>query len=185
MKINLQETVMRPVWYRNAALFTAFLVLAACASREPALSAAARYLKKEIRETISRLSPFVSGPLAKNDAQAVQAALEKAAADAGKAGTPLPFKIFILDKNGIKVAGTTVETIMDFSSYEKVRQILDKQKAVIGELYLKDTKYFFIGTPVLHEGKLVGILVFGITEDDLKKKCNVSEQEFLALDLNL
>ncbi len=184
---------MRNLYQKKALLFQVrnyivFLiicvVIAGCTAREQNLSAAARSFKKEVQEKIKQLSATFIEPLGRDDFKAVQSVLNNMVSDAAKEGKSLKFRIAILDENGVKVAGSHSDIEMNFSGYEKVRQILNKKEIVTGILYMKDEQMLFIGAPLVQQDKVVGILSLGISEEDLKKHWNVSAQEVLTIDFN-
>ncbi len=184
MRNHYQKKAIRFHVRNHIAFLIMCTVIMGCTAREQNLSPAARAFKKEVQETIKQLSSDFTAPLARDDFKAVQSVLKNMVSNAAKEGKPLKFRLAILDENGIKVTGSHSDVDMNFSGYETVRQILDKKEIVTGVLYLKNAQMLFIGAPLMQQGKIVGILSLGISEEDLKKHWNVSAQEVLTIVFN-
>jgi hypothetical protein len=167
-------------------LFAALFFLGSCTPGQPALSEAARAFKKEALETIKLLAPEFTGLIAQNNRQALDPALDKKVSAADRAGTPLKFKVTILDRMGIKVAGgyRDVHDGTNFSGYTAAQTVLQQGKMASGVLYSGGVKIYIIGAPLVHEGTVVGALVLGVLEPELKDQWHVTEKEFREMDFN-
>ncbi|MCG6535111.1 MAG: hypothetical protein L7F78_10535 [Syntrophales bacterium LBB04] len=181
--IYLKKALRLYVRYNIVCLIVC-IAIAGCSSRKLPLSVAARSFKQEVQEKIKQLSPIFIEPLARKDAKTVKSLLEKTVSDAAKESKPLKLIIAILDDQGVKVAGSYSDVPMNFSGYDVVQQIINKQQTVTGELYRGAERFLFIGAPLMHRGQMVGILVLGNSQEALKKQWNVSAEEVLALDFN-
>jgi hypothetical protein len=184
MRNDLQHKAIARYIHVCAIILLAVICSAGCTSRKLEQSEAARSFKQEVQEKIKQLSPIFIEPLARKDAKTVKSLLENTVSDAAQEGKPLKLIIAILDDQGVKVAGSYSDAAMNFSTYATVQQILDKQKTFTGELYRGADRFLFIGAPLMKQGQLVGILVLGNAEEELKKQWNVSAKEILALDFN-
>lgn len=162
------------------------LFLIGCSSREPALSESARSFQKEVLDTIKRLAPAFTDLLAQNNARAVQPALDKIVSESGRVSSPVKFKITILDRNGIKIAGgfRNAREDMNFSSYAAAKKVLQQEKMASEVLYLQGSQVCLICAPLIHEGTVVGALVLGVLEADLKKHWQLMVREFKEIDFN-
>jgi hypothetical protein len=149
------------------------LFFSGCSSREPALSEAARSFKKEVLDTIKRLSPAFTDLLAQNNTGAVQAALDK-------------IEIVVLDRNGIKLAGGFRDDTedMNFSSYDVAQEVLQQGKIASDVLYQQGARICVIGAPLVRDGTTVGALVLAVLATDLKEQWQVTEKEFKEIDFN-
>ena len=167
----------------NVLVVVLCLLLCGCAPREPALSEAARSFQKEVLDTIKRLSPEFAGLLAQNNTGAVQAALDKIVSDASRAGSLKKFKIVVLDRNGIKIAGgfRKANEVINFSSYAAAQKVLQQGETTSDVLYLQGSRVCVIGAPLVHEGTTVGALVLAALATDLKDQWQVTEKEFKAI----
>jgi len=159
------------------------LLLSGCSSREPALSEAARSFQKEALDTIKRLAPAFSNLLAQKNTEKLEAAFEKIISDAGRGGSPIKFKITILDRNGIKIAGGLRDDneVMNFSSYDAAKKVLQQGEMASNVLYLRGSQVCVIGAPLVHEGTIVGALVLAVLATDLKDQWQVTEEQFKAI----
>jgi hypothetical protein len=162
------------------------LFLSGCASREPALTKNASVFKKDALETIRLLSPEFTVLLAQNNVQAVKPALEKRVAEAARAGTPFKFSVMLLDRMGIKVAGGMSDSNdgMNFSSYDAARTILQEGKMSSDVFYLGNTRTCTVGAPLVNQGTVVGGIVLGVFEQELKDRWHITEKEFREIDFN-
>ena len=183
-KINNCHTAAR----QYCGLFVVILCLSfsGCGSRGPALSEAARTFKREALDTIKRLSPAFIDILAQNNSGAVQAAFEKTVSDAGRGGSPIKFKIAILDRNGVKVAGGFRDTgeAMNFSGYDATKKVLQQEEIASEVLYLRGSQVCLVGAPLVREETIVGALVLGVLEADLKDQWQMTAKEFKEIDFN-
>jgi len=159
------------------------LFLCGCGARQPAMSEAARSFQKEALGTIKRLSPVFTDLLAQNNTTAVQAARDKIVSDEGRGGSLKKFKIVVLDRNGIKIAGgfQAANEDMNFSSYTAAKTILQQGEMASDVLYLRGSRICVIGAPLVREGTIVGALVLAVLAADLKDQWHVTEKEFKAI----
>jgi hypothetical protein len=159
------------------------LLLYGCGARQPVMSEAARFFKKEALDTIKRLSPAFTDILAQNNPGTAQPAIDKLISDAGRGGNPKKFKITVLDRNGIKIAGgfRSANEDMNFSSYAAAKKILQQGETASDVLYLQGAQVFIIGAPLVRDGTTVGALVLAVLATDLKDKWQVTEEEFKAI----
>jgi hypothetical protein len=167
-------------------LVLALLFLSSCGSGQPALSKNASTFKKDALNTIKLLTPEFAALLAQNKESAVKPALAKMVSDAAREGAPFKFRIMVLDRMGIKLAGGLSETNdgMNFSSYDAARTVLQQGKMASDVFYLGTTKAYVIGAPLENEGTVVGALVLGVFEQELKDKWHITEKEFREIEFN-
>jgi len=162
------------------------LFFSGCASREPALSEAARSFQKEAQATIKRLTPAFTSLLARENTGTEEAAFEKIISDTGRGGSPVKFKVTVLDRNGIKLAGGFKDTgeVMNFSSYAAAQKVLQQGETAAEVLYLRGSQICLICAPLVHEGTVVGALALGVPEGDLKDHWQLTVKEFKEIDFN-
>jgi hypothetical protein len=164
-----------------------FLTLPAC---KPSIapSRAAVAFKKEVRDNIEKLSPPFAEALLKGNPKAVEAALTRACIEAEEQGKPFSCGIAILDKNGISVTSTSPRKPsrgIDYSHYESVTKSLREKRIVHARLFLQDgTKIYAVSSPLVKDGRLVGLLVLGYFSTEVQRNWGLTEAEFLELDFN-
>jgi len=177
----------RAVW-QCCGLFTVVLclLLSGCASRELALTKNASVFKKDALDTIKLLTPEFSALLTQNNVHAVKTALAKRVSEAARAGTPFKFRVMLLDRMGIKVAGGMSDSNdgMNFSSYDAAKTILQEGKMASDVLYQQGSQICVIGAPLVHEGTIVGAIALAVLAADLKDQWHVTENEFREIDFN-
>ena len=86
-------------------IFVSFsMVFGACASKEPPVSKAAQVFKKELKDSLERLSPLFVEPTSKQNIEAINQILDKRVSDSEKTGHPMAFGI-VLPGSSISLAG--------------------------------------------------------------------------------
>lgn len=162
------------------------LLLCGCGTRHPAMSEAARSFKKEVLDTIKRLSPAFTDILAQNNTLTMQAAIEKLVSDAGREGSLKKIKIVVLDRNGIKIVGgfRAANENMNFSSYDVAQKVLQQGEMASDVLYQQGARVCVIGAPLVREGTTVGAIVLAVLATDLKDQWHVTEKEFKEIEFN-
>ncbi len=145
-------------------------------------------LKDEVKGAIKKMSAPLMGPVSKNDVKAIQAAINKIVSDAEKEGSPLWFGVGILDREGVAIAGRYVAGVFkveDFSSYRFVTRGYKQKKIVQDHLYFQDgSELFIICIPLVEKKDVVGALVLGFNPSEVKKRCDLNTEQFMALDFN-
>ncbi len=187
----MKQTTSQVVW-RMAASVTFFLftlcILCGCGPREPKLSKAAQAFKKEIKGGWEKLAPALAEPVAQADKGAIQAALRDMYTKAEQTGQPLPFKVAVLDRNGIMLTSYPEEVggpYKRFADYQIFKEALEKGKITQGKLYLPGgDKIYVLGFPLVSQGKIIGFLATSFASKELKEKWGIPETEFLAIDFN-
>jgi hypothetical protein len=167
-------------------LFALLLFLCGCGQGQPALTKNASVFKKDALETIGLLSPEFTALLAQNKESAVKPALVKRVSDAAREGTPFKFRIMVLNRMGIKLAGGLSETNdgMNFSSYSAAQTVLQENKMAADVFYLGNAKVYVVSAPLIHAGTVVGGVVLGVFEQELKDRWHITEKEFREIDFN-
>lgn len=167
--------------------FVFFLSLPAC-KPPPAPSSAAVAFKKEVRDNIEKLSPFFAEALPKGNGKAVEAALTRACVAAEEQGMPFSCSIATLDKNGISVTSISPRKLsqgVDYSHYKSITKSLREKRIVHARLFLQDgTRIFAVSSPLMKDGRLVGLLVLGYFSTEVRRNWGLTEEEFLEIDFN-
>jgi hypothetical protein len=158
------------------------------AKQEAPLSEGAAAFKKEVQQALAMLAGDLTGPVAKSDVAAIQAALKSKMPESLKLCRACPFMIGVLDRHGDVLAIYPAKNNYSryYSHYNMIVQALKHGKARQGWLFLADgSKLFTICTPLRQAGQPVGLIVMTTTEDEVKKRWGISEKEFLAIDFNV
>ncbi|HOD34827.1 MAG TPA: hypothetical protein PLR20_03135 [Syntrophales bacterium] len=164
-----------------------FLTPLAC-NPSPSHSKAAVAFKKEVRDNIEKLSPPFAEALHKGDHKALESALTRACIEAEEQGKPFSCGIAILDKNGVSMTSTSPRKPsrgIDYSHYESITKTLREKRIVRVRLFLQDgTKIYAVSSPLMRDGRLVGLLVLGYFSTEVQRNWGLTEAEFLELDFN-
>jgi len=95
-----------------------------------------------------------------------------------------------LDHHGITLASATLapgEPIrrLDYSRYEVVMTALKERKVVKARLFLQDgTKLYVVAIPLVRNEEAIGLLGLAFDASDLRDRFNLTEDEFMRVDLN-
>jgi hypothetical protein len=163
------------------------LGLAGCRAQGPPLSPRAAAFKKDVRDIIARLTPALSGPLAHNDAKAVEQAILSLYPTAGQEKDDFPFRVGAMSKDGILLTALPpVQAIgADFIKYQLVQETLDNRRINKKQLYAPDgAPIYIVLAPAMVQDNLVGLLGLRLTAAQALQKWGITEQEFQAMDLN-
>ena len=144
--------------------------------------------KEEVKIAIKTLSVSLMDPVSKNNIGDIRATIDKIISDAEKEGKPIRFGIGILDRNGVAVAGNYVVGTFrkdDFSRYQFVKKAFKKKKIIQERLYLQDhSELWAVCVPLVQQKNVVGAIVLGFDQTQVKKDYDLSAEQFLALDFN-
>lgn len=166
----------------------ALMIFPGCTPKEPPNSDAAISFKKEALNTIGYLSPLLADPLSRDDIAGVTKAAKAGLSGKSAINPSLDFRFVVLDKNGVEIAGSGTDQKgekFNFSNYRVVDEPLNKQKMAQARLYVQGgEKIFVIGSPLVFEKNIVGVLVIGLTMEEVQREWGVSEEEFLLIDFN-
>jgi hypothetical protein len=162
------------------------LFLGGCQAKEPPLSKEAQALKKEMLKEIDKLTKALVEPVTKQDWEAIKPILQESYEEIKQAGKLVPGRIVVMDRNGITqdMYPPREGGHWDFSSYKEVREAFDNQKKVTVKIYLKGDKVYGFIAPILQEGKVIGAVVNGFPAKEMEEKWQISEKEFMSIDLN-
>mgnify|MGYP005837990627 FL=1 len=171
-------------------LFLSLILLPAicssCRPRSP-LSPEAAAFKKDITRVISQLQQPLAAATARRDIAAIDKILQTNAATTPGLCIDCPYRSGVLDAAGILLTTFPKNRIvgMNFSNYTRLIEAMQRQRITQRPLFLPDrSKMYFINAPLVHDRRIVGALVLGLTAADLERKWHLSEEEFLAIDLN-
>jgi hypothetical protein len=130
----------------------------------------------------------LSGPAANHNTQAIDAVLNSFASESSNISicVDCPYKSAVLDKDGFLLTTFPKNAITgwNFSAYKIVSDPLQKQ-AITPSLAFQPSgaKLYFISAPLMQNNKVVGVLVLGLSPNDLEK-WRLDEKAFLAIDFN-
>ncbi len=154
---------------------------------KPPLSPEAEVFRKEVREIVKRLQKSLAAPTAQRDIAAIDDILTTTAQTVPGICLDCPYRSGVLDATGILLTTFPKTEIvgMNFSSYARLTESMQRQRLTQRPIFLPDrSKMYFISAPLFHERRVVGAVVLGLTAADLERKWHLTEEEFLAIDLN-
>jgi hypothetical protein len=162
------------------------MVLGGCQAKEVPLSTEAQVLKKDLLGELGKLTAAVLTPAARQDWQAVNSIVQTFYEEMVKAGKGLPFRIGVLDREGVARGGfpPVKEQGLDFSGYATTRTVFTEKKKAQTVLHLGDKKLFVVMSPLLDKDQVKGAAALVFTEEELQKTWKVPEKEFLRIDFN-
>jgi hypothetical protein len=169
--------------------------LTACGPEAAEPSPQARAFVSQVKSALSGLTPLLVAPLVKQDVKAAEEILGQHLHKAARNGKPPPYQVGLLDSQGRFFASSDPLSAkqkmpqaafsgIDYSNYQIVNKIRKSRRIVQGVLYLAEAKAFMVAGPVLKEGELVGILGLMFSYSYLTDKAGLSQEEFLALELD-
>jgi hypothetical protein len=175
----------------NLCLWLVILLLAwgsgGCTTKALPLTPGAAAFKKEVREIITRLTPALTGPLARSDAQAAEQAILSLYPTAGQDQDDFPFQLGAMSKEGVLVATLPPVKLIgaDFINYQLVQETLSNRRINKKRLYSPDdAPVYFVLAPIMANDNFVGLVALRLTATQALKKWGITESEFQAMDLN-
>ena len=165
-----------------------FTIFFACQSKKQSqLSPGAAAFKKEVQQAIGMLAEALIDPVSKSNVAVINTTLRKIMPESIKLCRACPFMIAIMDRKGtvLTVYPPKKEYSRHYAQYKLVIQALERGESCHGQLFLQDgSKLYTICVPLQKENKTVGVIVLTTTEEEVKQRWGMSEQEFLAIDFN-
>jgi hypothetical protein len=144
-------------------------------------------LKKDVGEIIQQLQQSLAGLVAKRNIPGINAVLDNLSNKTACICIDCPYKIAVLNKEGTLLTTFPNNEFLrlNFSAYKIVSEPIQKQRIIQAQAYLADsTKIYFISAPLLDDGKIAGVVVLALTPQDLDKKWQLNEKQFMNLDFN-
>jgi hypothetical protein len=125
-------------------------------------------------------------PAVSRNWQAVEPILQSSYENMKKEGKPVPLQIIVLDQNGITQARFPSEPDrhFDYSQYQPAKTVLKQKRKSQTVLYFGEEKILVLCAPLLQNNKVLGAVGLCYPKNELQKRWNVSEKEFLNLDFN-
>ncbi len=160
--------------------------LAGCQAKEPPLTPAAAAFKKEVKGSIDRLSKALLEPVRKGDQEAITQALKQHTPETIKMCRMCPFVVAVLGLDGAVLA-VYPEKRHDkyYSDYKAVQQALKDCQICQSRFFLPDgSQLYVICAPLTLGVHQQGLIVLTAHSDEVKKRYNISEKEFFAIDFN-
>lgn len=171
-----------------AALLVWLMVSWGCQPKqEVPLSPGAAAFMREVQQALGMLAQELVGSVSRSDVAAINAKLKKIMPESLKLCRACPFMIGILDRKGnvLTIYPPKEGYSRHYSDYKLVAHSLEKGKTCQGRLFLADgSKLYAICAPLREAGDSVGVIVLTTTDDEVKQRWGISEQEFLALDFD-
>jgi hypothetical protein len=169
-------------------LIGAVILLFGCQAREAPLSPGAANFKHEVKSCLNNLVVSLIEPVAKKDLPGIKAALEKAESPAVKLCRLCPFEIGVTDQSGETLATYPAKgdsKAKNYSGYDLVKKAINSKKIQQQQFFLPDgSKLYLVCGPLIRENTLIGLVAIAINSEEAKKKWDLKEKEFLALDFN-
>ncbi|OGR24022.1 MAG: hypothetical protein A2139_04260 [Desulfobacca sp. RBG_16_60_12] len=169
-------------------IIAAVILLFGCQAREAPLSPGAATFKQEVKSCLDNLAATLIEPVAKKDLAGIRAALEKVESPAVKLCRLCPFEIGVLNPSGETLAQYPVKgdgKPKDFSNYDLVKKAISSKKIQQQGLFLPDgSKLYLVCAPLLRQDTLIGLVAIAINSEEARKKWDLKEKEFLAVDFN-
>jgi hypothetical protein len=165
----------------------ALLGLCSCQAQEPPLPKAAASFKKEVKETLARLTPPLIEPTARDSAADLNLTLQRLFSDPKNEGPLWPYKLVVTDKCGVTLALYPVGKGfgVDFSQYTIVQRVLQEKRILQVRLFAPNGhKVYIICAPLFQGDEVQGILGVALEAGAVDNKWGLSEPLFLALDFN-
>jgi hypothetical protein len=174
------------IWFRTALMVVILGLGGGCSSSQPPLKPAMVVFTKAVQEACALLLPPLREPVAKGDITAINNILEKTISQVQSNGKTVPFNIAIADKAGIALTRYPLAKIlsMDFSKYEVIAKAKEG-KIAQSRFYLpNETKVYVVVAPIILNSKVTGFMGFYLSDQELREKWGLTEEEFLALNFN-
>jgi len=153
--------------------------------KEIPLSPGAAAFKQEVQQALVMLADDLVEPVAKSDVETIKAVLKQKMPESLKLCRACPFMIGILDRKGEVLAIYPPKTnySRQYSHYKLVVEALEKGTICQGRLFLADgAKLYTICSPLMRAGNAIGVIVLTTTDEEVKQRWAITEQEFLAID---
>ena len=173
---------------KGVTLLLALALIASCTPSAP--GPASESFRKEVLAARDSLAPALMDAVASREPRLAKNILDQKCALAKEDGSPFACGITILDHHGITLASATLapgEPIrrLDYSRYEVVMTALKERKVVKARLFLQDgTKLYVVAIPLVRNEEAIGLLGLAFDASDLRDRFNLTEDEFMRVDLN-
>jgi len=174
----------------GAVLLFCLTLPAGCTPSSPGPSGAGESFRKEVLAARDSLAPALMDAVASREPRSAKNILDQKCALAKEDGSPFACGITVLDHHGITLASATLapgEPIrrLDYSRYEVVMTALKERKVVKARLFLQDgTKLYVVAIPLVRNEEAIGLLGLAFDASDLRDRFNLTEDEFMRVDLN-
>lgn len=158
-----------------------------CQAAEKPLSPAQTAFKRDISHIIQKLSGVLVEPVCRADARACEAAVEEIYPEAGEETHNFPFRIGILNKDGILIytVPPLKEFADDYSQYQVVKQAMKERRLLAVRLYGSDgNPFFMVLSPLFRKDEVAGLLALRLSAGLAQKKWGLTEKDFLDLKWN-
>jgi len=173
--------------WRVALLTFLTLLWLGCPAREQPLSPAAAAFKRDLRETIARLTAVLMEPVCQADARACEEAILSIYPQAPRDTLTFPFHVGVMNRDGVLIY--TIPPVKnlgaDYSQYQAVRDALRERRIRNVRLFAPNGReLYLILAPMLKDRRLVGLLLLRLDPERVAQRWGLSTEEFLAVNLN-
>jgi len=168
--------------YALVLILGAFFLNPGCSSKKKANPS----LRKEVRESLAKISLSIKDSLAMGDRKGIDTKLNSFYPGGGE--NP-PFGVGVLNREGVILSSIHCERAhvskMDFSRYRTVKEALEKGKITQGKFYFQNgPPSYVIISPVSREKKVLGALILVFDPKIVEKRWGIGEKEFISSDFN-
>lgn len=172
------------------------LSLFACSGGDDAKDSKAQQFKKMVMADMDRAEKLLPSPYDEANRPGLEQGLDKLFKDAAAEGKPITYAVALITDQGRVVSmrapmpdkpgGMMKERGgLDYSRYDKVRQITEQRKAGAFVFYGPDVgKIYTVCRPAKGSGPRVGGLCVAFTAEQVEKKFGLTQEQFEALDFN-
>lgn len=174
--------------YLIPTLLAAVILGWGCQAREAALSPGAASFKLEIKNCLANLTTNLMEPVARQDQAAITSGLSKVESPAVKLCSLCPFQVGALKPTGEILASYPAkggDQAKNFSSYDLFIKANSTKKIQQQRFFLQDgSELYIICAPLVRDDKVLGLVAIAINSEDAKRRWDLQEKEFLAIDFN-
>lgn len=163
------------------------LGITGCSPANSPLSQEAVAFKNEVGNILQQMQQLLAKPLAKGNIADIDMILQGISQKTPGLCINCPYRLAVLDNDGLLLTIFPKNEIVgkNFSSYKPIKTALQKRKISQSRAFLADGfGLSYISAPLIHDKKVVGVVVLCLTPNDLQEKWHLSEQEFLTIDFN-
>lgn len=157
-----------------------------CADSRP-LGPKEAAFRQQVHKILDRLAGPLAEPVAREDKKVIQGILLKLFSLCAADCEGVLDNVVVLDRDGVTIAVYPPEKVpvWNFSDYTAVKRAVETRKPAQTLLYRPEgTVVSAICAPLVHQGRVEGVVVLVIESKKLQEKMGLSEKEFLSLDLS-
>jgi len=186
MKETLRNVsrMLRKITYGAMFPLVILTVASGCSPEPESVGNAALEFREKMQTRLNMYSAALAEALANHQRKQVTSVLQRLHTVSTPLEADLPSFLSVLDNHGVTVAnwaGAAVDRTRNYGRYHIVSRVIEKKKPLQSALYLQEgNKVYIICSPLLKREKVVGVLIIGISDEQLKL-AGISEKEFMSL----